>query len=139
MVIFFIIFGAILFFGERRELILGIPRIYLKDPSWVKSTIYYPFRKKKNITASGYKFKSKISDTTRIIAISRDLQKKFPFHTKVLLVGTGDDDGIYKIEDLMNSRFKGRIDILVNGTHKLIMYDSIKIYEIKEEYFRLQH
>ena len=126
-------------FMERVELIMGIPRIYLKDPSWVKSTIYYPFKRKKNITASGYKFKSKISDTTRIIAISRDLQKKFPFHTKVLLVGTGDDDGIYKVEDLMNYRFKNRIDILVNGTHKLIMYDSIKIYEIKEEYFRLQH
>lgn len=134
----FVIIGWKMFFYDRNEYILGIPKMYLKDPRWVKSTIYYPFRHKKNITASGFQFKSKISDTCRIIAISRDLIKKYPFHTKVLLVGTGEDDGIYKVEDLMNARFKNRIDILVNGTHKLIMYDSVKIYEISPDYFRLK-
>ena len=138
IVLFFILIGGIMLFTKKsEELIMGIPKKYLKDPSWVRSTIYYPFRKRKNITASGYTFKSKLSDTCRIIAISRNLQKKYPFHTKVLLIGAGIDDGIYKVEDLMNSRFKNRIDILVNGTHKLIMYDSVKIYEIKEEYFKL--
>lgn len=119
----------------EEEMIMGIPKKFLKNPSWVRSTIYYPFRKKKNITASGFKFTAKLSDTVRIIAISRDLRKKYTFHTKVLLVGAGEDDGIYKVEDLMAPRFKNRIDILVNGKHELIMYDSVKVYEISEDYF----
>ena len=120
---------------KKEDVIMGIPKKFLKNPAWVRSTIYYPFRKKKNITASGYRFTAKISDTVRVIAVSRDLKKKYPFHTKVLLVGAGKDDGIYKVEDLMASRFKNRIDILVNGTHELIMYDSVRVYKIDEAYF----
>jgi 3D (Asp-Asp-Asp) domain-containing protein len=132
----FITIGWFIMFSRKENNVMGIPRYYLTNPSWVKSTIYYPFRRKKNITASGYKFDAKMSDTVRIIAVSRDLKKKYPFHTKVLLVGAGADDGIYKVEDLMNPRFKNRIDILVNGKHELIMYDSVKVYEISDQYFR---
>ena len=138
VIVCFITLGAFIMFWARHrdESIMGIPKRYLHNPGWVKSTIYYPFKRRKNITASGLKFGSKISDTLRIIAISRDLRKKYPFHTKVLLVGAGADDGIYKVEDLMASRFKNRIDILVNGRHELIMYDSVRVYQISEEYFR---
>lgn len=136
IVCFIIAGGAIMFWPkEKEESIMGIPKKFLRNPAWVRSTIYYPFRKKKNITASGFQFTARLSDTVRIIAVSRDLRKKYPFHTKVLLVGAGKDDGIYKVEDLMASRFKNRIDILVNGKHELIMYDSVKVYEISEDYF----
>ncbi len=137
VVVCFIVVGYLITSTKQpvEEKIMGIPKKYLHNPGWVRSTIYYPFRRKKNITASGFKFGSKISDTLRIIAVSRDLRKKYPFHTKVLLVGAGEDDGIYKVEDLMASRFKNRIDILVNGKHELIMYDSVKVYEISEKFF----
>ena len=134
VIVLFLISGGILLFSYD-PYIMGIPRKYLNNPSFVRSTIYYPFKHKKNITASGSKFSYKISDTFKIIAVSRNLIKKYPFHTKVLLIGAGIDDGIYKVEDLMNYRFKNRIDILVNGNHKLIMYDSVKIYKIDKKYF----
>ena len=134
LILCFIVAGFMIVF-RKNDPIMGIPKYYLDNPGWVRSTIYYPFRHKKNITASGYIFKAKISDTVRIIAVSKNLLKKYPFHTKVLLVGAGADDGIYKVEDLMNPRFKNRIDILVNGSHELIMYDSVRIYRIKEKYF----
>jgi 3D (Asp-Asp-Asp) domain-containing protein len=137
LIVCFIIAGFLIITSRNKEEgeIMGIPKKYLHDPGWVRSTIYYPFKRRKNITASGLKFGSKISDTLRIIAVSRDLRKKYPFHTKVLLVGAGKDDGIYKVEDLMNSRFKNRIDILVGGEHELIMYDSVKVYKISEKFF----
>jgi 3D (Asp-Asp-Asp) domain-containing protein len=137
IIVCFIVAGYLIMFTKpiEEETVMGIPKKFLKNPAWVRSTIYYPFRRKKNITASGFKFGARISDTVRIIAVSRDLSKKYPFHTKVLLLGAGNDDGIYKVEDLMASKFKNRIDILVNGSHHLIMYDSVKVYEIKEEYF----
>ena len=59
--------------------------------------------------------KEKIDDL-KYIAISRDLHKRyggpFEFNDKLLLLNAGDKNGVYIIKDLMNRRFKRRIDIL---------------------------
>lgn len=47
------------------------------------------------------------------IAVSRDLFKKYPCGTKILLTGT-DKDGIYEVQDVMNARYKNRIDVLIH-------------------------
>jgi 3D (Asp-Asp-Asp) domain-containing protein len=67
-----------------------------------------------NNMASGYKVSSKHPGNNRVIAVSPDLLKKFPYHTDVLIEGAGKLDGKYKVEDVMSSRWHNRIDILLN-------------------------
>jgi hypothetical protein len=59
--------------------------------------------------------KEKINEL-KYIAVSRDLHSRyggpFKFGDKVLLLNAGVKNGVYIIKDLMNRRFKRRIDIL---------------------------
>lgn len=65
--------------------------------------------------ACGYHLfnKSKIG---KVIAVSRDLLKEFPLHTKVRLINAGRFDGIYIVDDVMSKKFTNRIDVLVDST-----------------------
>jgi len=67
------------------------------------------------ITASGFKLDSLNPRRHKIIAISRDLKKRYPFGSKVRVTGLGKKyDGVYKVEDVMNSRWRKKIDLLIN-------------------------
>jgi len=66
----------------------------------------------------------------RIIAVSRDLLKKYPKGTKVYIDGTRYD-GIYTVMDKMNKRYTNRIDILINGDMPIGKWDYVKIIKIK--------
>lgn len=79
-----------------------------------------------NITASGRKLDSLNPRRHRIIAISRDLKKKYKFGTKVKIMDAGSYNGVYVVEDVMNKRYKNRIDILINPDDK-----HTKLYNIK--------
>lgn len=79
-----------------------------------------------NITASGHKLDSLNPRRHRIIAISRDLKKKYKFGTKVKIMDAGSYNGVYVVEDVMNKRYKNRIDILINPDDK-----HTKLYNIK--------
>ena len=54
-----------------------------------------------NITASGFKITN--PKKHRIIAVSKDLRKKWGWGTKVRVVGAGKYDGTYRVHDLMLS------------------------------------
>lgn len=82
------------------------------------------------ITASGFKLNPKNPRKHRIIAISRDLKQKLRFGQHVRIEGTGEYDGIYVVHDVMNKRFKRRIDILINPSDKPTMFKNIKLYRI---------
>jgi 3D (Asp-Asp-Asp) domain-containing protein len=71
------------------------------------------------ITASGYKLDSVNPRRHRIIAISRDLKRKFGFGEKVILENAGKYNGVWYVHDLMNKRFRNKVDILINpdGRH----------------------
>jgi 3D (Asp-Asp-Asp) domain-containing protein len=71
------------------------------------------------ITASGYKLDSVNPRRHRIIAISRDLKRKFGFGEKVILENAGKYNGVWYVHDLMNRRFRNKVDILINpdGRH----------------------
>jgi 3D (Asp-Asp-Asp) domain-containing protein len=71
------------------------------------------------ITASGYKLDSINPRKHRIIAISRDLKRKFGFGEKVILENAGKYNGVWYVHDLMNKRFTNKVDILINpdGRH----------------------
>ena len=68
------------------------------------------------VTASGYKINAKHPERDRIIAISRDLKKNFKFGDSVLVTNAGKGyDGVYYIHDVMNKRFRKKIDILISS------------------------
>ena len=80
------------------------------------------------ITASGFKITN--PKKHRIIAVSRDLKKKYKFGQKIRIVGAGKYSGTYKVQDVMNKRYKNRIDILIGANDKQTKLRKIKIYKI---------
>jgi 3D (Asp-Asp-Asp) domain-containing protein len=81
-----------------------------------------------NITASGFKITN--PKKHKIIAVSRDLRKKWGWGTKVRIVGAGKYDGTYRVHDLMNKRYRKRIDILIGNKDKQTKLKKIKVYTI---------
>lgn len=85
------------------------------------------------ITASNKIINSDNPAGHRWIAVSRDLEKLgFVFGVKVKVVGAGDLDGIWTIQDRMNKRFTKRIDFLVNKTRRYGKWNKVKLTIIKE-------
>jgi 3D (Asp-Asp-Asp) domain-containing protein len=82
------------------------------------------------ITASGFNVGWKNPKKHRVIAVSRDLKRKLKFGQQIRIVGAGEYDGIYVVHDVMNKRFKKRIDILINPSDKPTMFKNIKLYRI---------
>lgn len=78
-------------------------------------------------TASGYILDKKNPAKHKVIAISRDLKKKFKFSDSVYVSNAGSYDGVYVVEDIMNRRFKDRIDILINPKDKGTLLLNVKI------------
>lgn len=81
-----------------------------------------------NITASGFKITN--PKKHRIIAVSHDLKKKWKWGTKVRIVGAGKYNGTYYVRDLMNKRYRKRIDVLVGHNDKQTKLKKIKVYTI---------
>ena len=81
-----------------------------------------------NITASGFKITN--PKKHRIIAVSKDLKRKWKWGTKVRIVGAGKLSGTYYVRDLMNKRYRKRIDILIGNKDKQTKLKKIKVYTI---------
>lgn len=84
------------------------------------------------MTASGFRIDSLRPKKHKIIAVSRDLKKKLKFGQKVRIEGIGKWDGIYRVEDLMHSRWKNKIDILINPGDKPVSFKRARLYLVKE-------
>lgn len=80
-----------------------------------------------NITASGFKIDIDNPKKHKIIAISRDLKRKWKFNQKVRIKKAGKYNGIYTVKDVMNKRHKKRIDILVGLTDKPIKLKGVEV------------
>jgi 3D (Asp-Asp-Asp) domain-containing protein len=83
------------------------------------------------ITASGFKINEGNPKRHRIIAVSRDLKRKYKFGTKLRIKGAGKYDGTYTVRDVMNKRYTKRIDILVGKRDKQTKVKKVKIYKLK--------
>jgi 3D (Asp-Asp-Asp) domain-containing protein len=83
-----------------------------------------------NITASGFKINLKNPKKHRIIAVSRDLKKKWKFGTRVRIKNAGKYNGIYTVKDVMNKRYKNRIDLLIGEDDKHTRIKNVKIVKI---------
>jgi len=84
-----------------------------------------------NVTASGFKISKKNPKKHRIIAVSRDLKRKLKFGQKVRLKNAGKYNGEYVVRDVMNKRYKKRIDILINPKDKQTKLSKVKVYKVK--------
>jgi 3D (Asp-Asp-Asp) domain-containing protein len=97
----------------------------------VTVTMYHPVPNQTDatpyITASGFRLDKKNPKKDRIIAISRDLKQKLDFGDTVILQGIGKWDGEYVVHDVMNKRFKNRIDILINPNDEATMFKEAKL------------
>lgn len=82
------------------------------------------------ITASGFKLDSLNPKKHRVIAISRDLKELFSFGDKVILSNAGKYNGIWFIHDLMNKRWKSKIDILINPDDRQMSLEKVVISKI---------
>jgi 3D (Asp-Asp-Asp) domain-containing protein len=84
------------------------------------------------ITASGYKLDSLNPKKQKVIAISRDLKRKYKFGQKVRVKGAGKLDGVYTVRDLMASRWRKKIDILINPDEDGTKIRRVKLYNINQ-------
>ena len=82
------------------------------------------------ITASGFKLDSLNPKKHRVIAISRDLKELFSFGDKVMLSNAGKYNGIWFIHDLMNKKWKNKIDILINPNDPQMSLEKVVISKI---------
>jgi 3D (Asp-Asp-Asp) domain-containing protein len=82
------------------------------------------------ITASGYKLDSINPKKQKVIAISRDLKRKYKFGQKVRVKGAGKLDGVYTVRDLMAKRWTKKIDILINPDDDGNKFRRVKLYNI---------
>ena len=83
------------------------------------------------VTASGAKLGSATTAYDhRYIAVSRDLLDEFPYGTKVQVSGCGYLDGEYTVQDTMNRRFTGMIDILINPDMRIGKWEGVRIKRV---------
>ena len=80
-----------------------------------------------NITASGFKIDLDDPKKHKIIAVSRDLKRKWKFNQKVRIKKAGKYNGVYTIKDVMNKRHKKRIDILVGLGDRPIKLTGVQV------------
>jgi len=83
-----------------------------------------------NKTASGMTLTEDNPRQHRIIAVSWDLKQKYKFGQWVKVEGAGIYDGEYVVKDLMNKRWKKRIDILINPEDRQMKYKKVKMFKI---------
>jgi 3D (Asp-Asp-Asp) domain-containing protein len=104
------------------------------EPDIVTVTTYTPSVEETDstplITASGFKINPKNPKRQRIIAVSRDLKKKYKFGKKVRITGIGKLSGTYTVRDVMNKRYRKRIDILIGTKDKQTKFKKAKLYKI---------
>jgi 3D (Asp-Asp-Asp) domain-containing protein len=107
----------------------------INDVDVVTLTTYTPTKRETdsspNITASGYKIDTSNPSKHRIIAVSRDLKKKWKFNQKVRIRKAGKYNGVYTVKDVMNKRYKKRVDILIGKRDKQIKLENVQIIAIK--------
>ena len=101
-----------------------------RKPHIVTVTTYTVNRK--SYTASGFSVTPANPAIERIIAVSRDLKKKFEYGERVLVTGIGEYSGVYIIRDLMGKKWKNRIDILIDPDDTHTKLFNARLYKMDD-------
>ena len=128
-----VIASLLLFAFIGNETIVNVPTRFLMDTTQVKATIYKP--SVGSHTADGFKIDKKNAGMHRLIAVSHDLKKRYPFGTRVLVLGAGELEGVYTVKDIMGKQWKNKIDILVDQDYPLVRYNKVLLIKISDEFF----
>lgn len=104
-----------------------VDTVYI-DTITAKATYYNPVKAQTDNTPTITSDGTKLNKNSKSVAISRDLQKKLPFGSKIKLIYPKHLSGIYVVNDLLNKRYKQRVDIMVwRGKIKV---DTIKFIKV---------
>jgi 3D (Asp-Asp-Asp) domain-containing protein len=103
----------------------------------VTATMYYPVSSQCDsdplVTAGMYKIIPGKASEQKWIAMSRDMIARwggeFHYGDIVQISGAGHKDGVYKVVDTMNKRFKNRIDFLEDKGTKHYKFENVKIWK----------
>jgi 3D (Asp-Asp-Asp) domain-containing protein len=115
----------------EREIEMEIKGI---EPDIITVTTYSPTVEQTDstplITASGFKINPKNPKRQRIVAVSRDLKKKYKFGKKIRITGIGKLSGTYTVRDVMNKRNRKRVDILIGEDDTQTSFKKAKLYAV---------
>ena len=104
------------------------------EPDIITVTTYSPTVEQTDstplITASGFKINPKNPKRQRIVAVSRDLKKKYKFGKKIRITGIGKLSGTYTVRDVMNKRYRNRVDILIGEDDTHTSFRKAKLYAV---------
>jgi 3D (Asp-Asp-Asp) domain-containing protein len=86
------------------------------------------------ITAGMYKINPSKASQHKWVALSRNLLKRwggdFEYGDIIHISGAGHKDGIYKVVDTMNKRFKNKIDFLETTGTKQYKFKNVTIQKV---------
>jgi 3D (Asp-Asp-Asp) domain-containing protein len=98
---------------------------------YVTATIYHAVPEQTNSdpghTATMFELDLSNPRKHNIIAVSRDLEERFPMGSRICIENAGKMNGIWYVEDRMNKRFTNRIDFLVNTTMKYGKWNRVQV------------
>ena len=104
------------------------------EPDIITVTTYSPTVEQTDstplITASGFKINPKNPKKQRIVAVSRDLKRKYKFGKKIRITGIGKLSGTYTVRDVMNKRYRKRVDILIGEDDTHTSFRNAKLYAV---------
>lgn len=84
-------------------------------------------------TASMYTIVPERIEQDRILAMERTMMAEYGIHygDLVLIIGAGDYDGVWQVQDTMNKRFAGqhKIDLLVPEHIRHGKWKNVKVYK----------
>lgn len=132
--------GCVIVIGRKPQVIVEEKKVYVEGKSEVTyvvtATVYHAVEGQCDsdclVTASGAKISSAESAYGhRYLAISRDLLDVFPYGTMVEVSGCGELDGYWVVQDTMNRRYKGYIDLLINPDMKGGKWEGVRIKKVK--------
>ena len=132
--------GCVVGFCRKPQVIVEEKKVYVEVESEVTyvvtATVYHAVEGQCDdsplVTASGAKISSAESAYDhRYIAVSRDLLDVFPYGTMVEVSGCGELDGYWVVQDTMNRRYKGYIDLLINPDMKGGKWEGVRIKKVE--------
>jgi 3D (Asp-Asp-Asp) domain-containing protein len=130
--LFFLYTNTLLDEADSKPQVIKKDSLQTKEISYkkLKATYYNPVQSQCDgnplITATGYRINLRKlkKNEIRVIALSRDLLKIYPYNSEIYVHQPVHLRGCWRVEDTMNKRFSNRIDFL---TYDKIDVDSVKI------------
>lgn len=134
--------GCVIGFSREPQVVVEEKKVYVEVESEVTyivtATVYHAVEGQCDdsplVTASGARISSAESAYDhRYLAVSRDLLDVFPYGTLVEVSGCGELDGYWVVQDTMNRRYKGYIDLLINPDMKGGKWEGVRVRKVNSK------